>query len=80
MSSLYHGNGSFSTAEYIDNRKKIIRYTSWALDDNGPGWYEHPTPRGLVHGASGYTDPTGLFRRGLRQPFHRCCGHDLRRA
>ncbi|KAF7363885.1 hypothetical protein MSAN_01046500 [Mycena sanguinolenta] len=52
----------FSTAEYIDNRKKIIRYTSWALDDNGPGWYEHPTPRGLVHGASGYTDPTGLFR------------------
>ncbi|KAJ6513370.1 hypothetical protein C8R45DRAFT_963436 [Mycena sanguinolenta] len=52
----------FSTAEYIDNRKKIIKYTSWALEDNGPGWYEHATPRGLVHGSPGYADPTGLFR------------------
>ncbi|KAJ7830856.1 hypothetical protein B0H13DRAFT_1915718 [Mycena leptocephala] len=52
----------FSTVEYADKPKKIAKYANYAIEDNGPAWYEEPAPRGLVHGVPGYTTPTGLFR------------------
>ncbi|KAJ7871546.1 hypothetical protein B0H13DRAFT_2554441 [Mycena leptocephala] len=52
----------FDTVEYINKPKKIAKYANWAIDDNGPAWYERPTPRGLVHGVPGFISPTGLFR------------------
>ncbi|KAJ7811967.1 hypothetical protein B0H13DRAFT_2471868 [Mycena leptocephala] len=66
----------FDTVEYINKPKKIAKYANWAIDDNGPAWYERPTPRGLVHGVPGFI-PTHRIRevdvkvqRRLRQSLH----------
>ncbi|KAF7336392.1 hypothetical protein MVEN_02187800 [Mycena venus] len=52
----------FATPDYADKPKKIARYAAYAIDDNGPAWYESPTPRGTFFGSLGYAPPTGLFR------------------
>ncbi|KAJ7890436.1 hypothetical protein B0H13DRAFT_2340957 [Mycena leptocephala] len=54
-------NTFFSTVEYANKPNKIVKYANYAIEDNGPAWYEESAPRGLVHGVPGYTTPTRLF-------------------
>lgn len=54
-------NTFFASKEYVDQPKKIAKYATWAITDDGPGWYESPTPRGLISGVPGYT--VSLFFR-----------------
>ncbi|KAJ7855783.1 hypothetical protein B0H13DRAFT_1902940 [Mycena leptocephala] len=49
----------FSTVEYTDKPNKIAKYANYAIEDNGPAWYEEPAPRGLIH------DPHGAITQPI---------------
>lgn len=45
----------FAGPEYIGQPKRIKRFAKWAIEANGPAWYESPSPRGLLRGEAGYS-------------------------
>ncbi|KAJ7221251.1 hypothetical protein GGX14DRAFT_334795, partial [Mycena pura] len=54
----------FTSPKYAEQPNKIKKYAIWAIQADGPGWYEVPAPRNQVSikGLPGYVGPTGLFR------------------
>ncbi|KAJ7737941.1 hypothetical protein B0H16DRAFT_1891494 [Mycena metata] len=52
----------FTSTDYNDKPNKIMKFAKYAIEAEGPAWYEVPAPRGLMPGDDGYSAPTGLFR------------------
>ncbi|KAI9457286.1 hypothetical protein F5148DRAFT_1322536 [Russula earlei] len=61
----------FENSEFLDQPAKIQAYIRWALQGDGPTYYQTPTPQtcSIAHNNPGYMAPNGFLQSRFIAPF-----------